>query len=61
LKDGIWGSENRPISDDFGDETAIHFSRDSGLGHHSVIPANAGIQGTRQWIPALAGMTVTGS
>jgi hypothetical protein len=23
---------------------AIHFSRDSGLGHQSVIPANAGIQ-----------------
>jgi hypothetical protein len=40
---------------------AIRFSRDSSLGHQSVIPANAGIQGTRQWIPAFAGMTVTDS
>jgi hypothetical protein len=32
-----------------------------GFGHQSVIPAKAGIQGTRQWIPAFAGMTVTDS
>jgi hypothetical protein len=33
----------------------------NGLGHQSVIPAHTGIQATRQWIPAFAGMTVTDS